>query len=264
MLYWIFLLQVIITVITFKKMGLFLSLGVLTWLYLMYRLSLRLKLPKDRYSKITWEDMPWLYDGIARMANRARIPMPTIYIEDSPIPTAYSFKNSIVLSAGLFEVLSEDEILAVAAHEIGHIKNGDTVLFPISRYGQYGIGVLSGAVLLFGYSFHVKLISLTTFVAYSLYLHKFLRKREFRADNVAIRIAEVPYALKNALEELKYYETMVNSKDIPLPTIQPQIDRKKDEKLNITTLLISTHPTYEERIARIMAIVDMYRIFEFS
>ena len=264
MLYLIFLLQVIMTVISLKKIGLFLSLGVLIWLYLTYKLSLRLKLPKDRYSKIQWEDMPWLYDGIARMANRARIPMPTIYVEDSPIPTAYSFKNSIVLSAGLFEVLSEDEILAVAAHEIGHIKNADTILFPISKYGQYGIGVLSAAVIMFGSSFYAKLISLITFFAYLLSLHKFLRKREFMADNVAIRIAEVPYALKNALEELKYYEAMINSKDIPLPTIQPQINRKKDERLNIATL-ISTHPTYEERIARIMAIVDMYnRIFEFN
>ncbi|ASJ16405.1 hypothetical protein A3L04_04600 [Thermococcus chitonophagus] len=108
-----------------------------------------------------------------------------------------------------------------------------------------------------------RILSLFNLIAYYFYLHRFLRKREFRADNVALRIAEVPYALKNALEELKYYETILRSNDIPLPTIQPQLERKKEERFYITTL-VSTHPSYDERIARIMAIVDMYRIYELN
>ncbi|AFK23047.1 M48 family metallopeptidase [Pyrococcus sp. ST04] len=262
MLYWSFIFQLLIVSLTYGRYGIIASMLAVLLLMLWYKISLKFNLPTDRYSLIKWEDIPWLYDGIARMANRARISMPKIYIEDSPIPTAYSFRNAIVLSAGLFEVLDKDEILAVAAHEIGHIKNGDTFIFPLSKYAQYIMGALTIAILAGSTSQGIKIISALNFLIYYAGLRKFLRKREFLADSVALRIAEVPYALKEALEELKYYEAALKAKDIPLPTIKPQVERK-EEPQNPIMYIMSTHPSYDERIARIMAIVDMYRIFEY-
>lgn len=255
----LFVFQVLLLIDVLGVKGLFISLILILGLFLLYRVSLKIKLPTHRFSKVTWEDMPWLYDGIARMANRARISMPTIYIEDNPIPTAYSFQNSIVLSAGLFDILSEDEILAVAAHEIGHIKNGDTVLFPLLRYGRYVMGIMTGIILLVSRSSTIKVLSILSFLGYVLMLLRFLRKREFLADRIALQIAEVPYALKTALEELKFYEEM---NKMPVPTIKPSLNRKENHEQQIF-LLPSTHPSYDERIARIIAIVEMYRRLEF-
>ncbi|CAB49496.1 Heat shock protein/ Zn-dependent protease with chaperone function, M48 family [Pyrococcus abyssi GE5] len=262
MLILLLLIQITILMKTLGVLnGLVVTTILLIGLILLCRFSLKMKLPKSRYSRITWEDMPWLYDGIARMANRARIQTPTIYIEDNPIPIAYSFQNSIVLSAGLFEILDRDEILAVAAHEIGHIKNGDTFLFPLLRYGKYVMGIMTLITVFIAKNSLTSLISVGVFLTYMVTLLRFLRKREFKADRIALQIAEVPYALKTALEELKFYEESMLGKDTPLPTIQPSLDRKENN-YNQQTILFSTHPTYEERIAKIMSIVDMYRRLE--
>jgi len=242
--------------------GLFIFLALIFGLFVLCKVSLKVKLPRNKYSKVTWEDMPWLYDGVARMANKARISTPNIYIEDNPIPTAYSFQNSIVLSAGLLEILNEEEVLAVAAHEIGHIKNGDTVLFPLLRYGKYIMGIITAIIVIFATGFITKVVSFLVFVIYAFSLLKFLRKREFLADRVALQIAEVPYALKSALEELKFYEEALKTKEMPLPTIQPSIRREEKREPQIFPLP-STHPSYDERIARIIAIVEMYRRLEF-
>lgn len=225
----------------------------------MYKISLKINLPVKRYSKIQWEDIPWLYDGIARMVNRAKISMPNIYIEDNPLPTAYSFENSIVISAGLLDVLNEDEVLAVAAHEIGHLKNGDTVIFPLAKYYKYIMGGTTILTMSLVESERIRFLAGLAYLAYVLLLNKFLRSREFKADHVALRIVEVPYALKTALEELKYYEEVINGR-LPLPTIRPSVKRKEEQKTS--WVFVSTHPSYDERIAKIMAIVDMYRTLE--
>ncbi|AAL81721.1 zinc metallopeptidase [Pyrococcus furiosus DSM 3638] len=260
LLWAIFLLHIVINLVTFGVLrGLFITMLSLLLAFLMYKISLKINLPVKRYSKIQWEDIPWLYDGIARMANRAKIPMPNIYIEDNPLPAAYSFENSIVISAGLLDILNEDEVLAVAAHEIGHLKNGDTVIFPLAKYYKYIMGGTTILTMALIESKHIKFLAGLVYLAYVLLLNKFFRSREFKADHVALRIAEVPYALKTALEELKYYEETISGR-LPLPTIRPSVERKEEQRQYWA--FVSTHPSYDERIAKIMAIVEMYRSLE--
>lgn len=198
------------------------------------------------HTPLKYEDMPWLYDSVARMANRARIKTPKVYILEDYIPNAYSFKDSIVLSLGLFEVLQENEILGVVAHEIGHIKNRDTLLFPLISYGRYWMLTLS---LLTFVSFDLKVIlpSLFLLLAYEQQRVKFFKKREFMADEAALYVLERPFDLKDALEELSYYEDLrIKVKENVLPGIEPKIERKQKKAF------METHPPYDERIWKII------------
>ncbi len=195
-------------------------------------------------------DMEWLIKGIEGMAQKAGIKRPAVYLLDDYIPNAYSFGRTIVLSLGLFEVLDEEEVLAVAAHELGHIKNGDTKLFPMVAYGRFLLMATTSLLLFLGSNF-VRLLAALTYLMYELSRGWFMKKREFMADNTALRLLPVPLSLKRALEELKYYEDLRESvKMSALPSIEPNIERESPKRS-----LVGTHPSYEERIMRITAYV---------
>ncbi|HIP89009.1 MAG TPA: zinc metallopeptidase [Thermococcus paralvinellae] len=240
--------QLLITLFYLGKLGLVITLGIMVFLYLIFIWITKHSLTGN-CSKLQWEEMPWLYDGIARMANKAGIGMPHIYILDDYIPNAYSFGNSIVLSLGLFEVLDEEQILGVAAHEIGHIKNGDTILFPLMAYGRYLMLFLSAVIIVFVQTTVAVLASLGLYVLYEIERFKFLKEREFKADETALYLLDRPFSLKEALEELKYYEDLrITVKTSALPGIEPNIERKKS--------FMNTHPSYDERIWRILAEIE--------
>ncbi|NJE07847.1 zinc metallopeptidase [Thermococcus sp. M39] len=250
MLKLIILAQLLITLFYLGKLGLVVILGTIAFLFLTYIWITRHSLTRD-YSKLQWEEMPWLYDGIARMAKKAGIGMPYVYILDDYIPNAYSFGNSIVLSLGLFEVLDEDQILGVAAHEIGHIKNGDTILFPLMAYGRYLMLFLSAVIIVFVHTTIAVLASLGLYVLYEIERVKFLKEREFKADETALYLLDRPFSLKEALEELKYYEDLrINVRASALPGIEPNIERKQKKSF------MATHPSYDERIWKIIAEIE--------
>ncbi len=190
------------------------------------------------------------------MAKKAGLPMPRVYILDDYIPNAYSFKNTIVLSMGLFEVLEEDEILAVAAHELGHIKNRDTKLFPLLAYGRHLMITFTAVLILLA---HRSVVTITALVLYGIYevaRANFLKSREFKADETALRLLDVPMSLKRALEELKYYEDLrMNVKMSALPSIEPSIERKQKPAI------METHPSYDERIFRILVEINGNNMF---
>jgi len=192
------------------------------------------------------DEMPWLYEGIEELARKAGVPMPQVYILDDYIPNAYSFGNTIVLSLGLFEVLDKDEIVAVAAHELGHIKNHDTIWFPIITYCRFLMMTTTLMLIVTGNAL-VKMAAVMLYIAYELARGHFMKTREFLADETALTLLSVPMSLKRALEELKYYEDLrMNVKVSGVPSIEPGIDREKR-----FTFFIETHPSYEERLLKI-------------
>ncbi len=242
----IILLQMLLAVLYFGKIGA-ITVGVsMTILAFMYVWVSRHSL-KDKYIELTRNEIPWLYDSIVKMANKAGIRIPHVYILDDYIPNAYSFGSSIVLSVGLFEVLDREEILGVAAHELGHIKNKDTLFFPMVVYGRYLMILLAVMIILFSHNLFLKVLSIAFYILYEMERIEFFKDREFKADETAVRLLDRPLSLKDALEELKYYEDLrTHVKDSALPGIEPSIERKPKKSF------MDTHPTYDERILRII------------
>ncbi len=246
MLYLVMLLQLILAIGMLGELGLKLIVTSALLVLLIYIWAYTSE-PKGSYHALEREQIPWLYDGVAKMAKKAGIRMPKIYLLEDYIPNAYSFKNTLVFSLGLFEVLGEEEILAVAAHEIGHIKNGDTKLFPVIAYSRYLMMLLTLMIVVVTKSSLVSFTSLILYALYEMSRAEYLKKREFGADHTALGLLDVPLSLKHALEELKYYEDLrENVKTNALPSIEPSIDRKQG------TQIIETHPSYDERILRIL------------
>ena len=250
MLYLLILLQLALAVAVLGELGLILITISAVLPFPVYVWACASE-PGGSYHTLEREQMPWLYDGVASMAKKAGIRMPKIYILEDYIPNAYSFKDTIVFSLGLFEVLGEEEILAVAAHEIGHIKNGDTKLFPIIAYSRYMMMLLMVMTILVAKNSPFSLISLITYALYEVSRAEYLKKREFGADHTALSLLDVPLSLKHALEELKYYEDLRGKvKMNALPSIEPSIERRQGAQI------METHPSYDERILRILVEIN--------
>ena len=255
MLFIIVALEVLLAVIALRELGLKIAMAAFGSIVLLY-FWVSTRDVKGNYVTLQRSEMPWLYDGIAEMASKAGIPMPRIYILDDYIPNAYSFKNTIVLSLGLFEVLDREEILAVAAHELGHIKNGDTKVFPVLAYGRYLMMVFTGILVLLAHRPSVTLAALLLYALYEVARANFLKGREFLADESALRLLDVPMSLKHALEELKYYEDLrADVRLSAVPSIEPSIERRQKVPR------IETHPSYDERIFRILVEIHGNNMF---
>jgi len=230
-------------------LGIFLGLGV-TYSVLSFKSPRGLTLPK--------EPLSWLVGRVNKMAERGGVREISLKILDDYIPTAFSYGKTVVLSLGLFEILDGDEILAVAAHEIGHIKNRDTLLFPLLMYGRYASILMTLIAFLLVRSPLLDSFFALMTVGYELWRSSYMREREFKADETALWLVENPLSLKRALEELKYYEDL--RKEVyswTFPSLSPSLERPERTK---TGFFMNSHPSYEERILRIIREIEAIEI----
>ena len=202
-----------------------------------------------------------LAERLRLVLERANLEGVEIYALEEYIPNAYSYDKNIVLSLGLFEILDDEEITAVVAHELGHIKNRDTLIFPLVAYLRVFMFLMPPLLLSMTWKFWTAIAGFALYLWFEVERSKFLRGREFKADDFALRLLDRPLSLKAALEELKYYEDLrAEVKNQTLPGIDPTIERPSKEERNYwrpSFLMFPTHPTYEERIIRIMNYINI-------
>jgi heat shock protein HtpX len=161
---------------------------------------------------------------VYEIADKAKIPRPKVYIVENPTPNAFAFgrtqkSSNIALHTGLLERLSQDEIKAVIAHEIGHIKHRDVIVMTVASalpailYYLIYFGTLAassrnrdnGANYLGAWLGGVVAQFLATLLV--LYLS---RVREYYADSYSGHITKQPKNLANALAKISY--NLVNAK----------------------------------------------------
>ncbi|MDV3104283.1 M48 family metallopeptidase [Thermococcus waiotapuensis] len=238
------------------KVGVLVGLAVLASVLMVGAMSLpRLN---SGYSPLETVNPP-LWEKIQELTKKLGLKNVKVYVLDAYIPNAYSFRRNVVLSLGLFEVLDEDEIVAITAHELGHIKNRDTVLFPLLAYLRVFSFIMPFVILALSGSLVLFMLSLSLYLWYELGRSSCLKSREFKADDVAVRILNVPFSLKRALEELKYYEDLMSQvRKHALPGIEPALERKPPERTYWTPsfLFLPTHPSYDDRIFRIVSFIE--------
>ncbi len=207
-----------------------------------------------------------LGEKLRSVLERANLEDVEIYALEDYIPNAYSYDKNIVLSLGLFEILDDDEITAVVAHELGHIKNKDTLIFPLVAYLRVFMFLMPPLLLILTWKFWAAVVGFVLYLWFEFERSRFLREREFKADDFALRLLDRPLSLKAALEELKYYEDLrAKVKDQTLPGIDPTIERPSQKEHTYwrpSFLMFPTHPTYEERIVRIMVYADISSLSE--
>jgi heat shock protein HtpX len=158
------------------------------------------------------ESAPELFETVQRLTQKARLPMPKLYMVDNPTPNAFAFgrtqsSSNIAVHAGLLSALNKEEVEGVLAHEIGHINNRDVAVMtlasvlPVLLYygflifgrdedGRGSLGTILGA-------FVAQFIGQLLVMALS-------RQREYFADEFSARITGNPSHLMAALAKITY------------------------------------------------------------
>lgn len=157
-------------------------------------------------------DCPQFAGMIQRLAGRAGLPMPRVFLIDSPHPNAFATGRNpahaaVAATTGLLAILERDEIEAVMAHELGHVRNRDTLIMTMTATIAGAIAMLAN----FGFFFNngeranplamIGAVLLAPFAAMIVQL-AVSRTREYGADRAAAEICGDPRALASALAKL--------------------------------------------------------------
>jgi heat shock protein HtpX len=236
--------------------------------FVSYFFSDKIALRSSGAQPVTREQLPRLYQVMERLAAKANIPVPKLYVVPDAAPNAFATGRnpnhaSVAVTQGLLQIMDDDELEGVIAHELSHVRNYDiltssiaaTIAGAITYMAQMG----QFAMLFGGYGGDrddergrgglsaILLIFLAPFAA--LLLQLFLsRTREYAADETGVRMVGYPQGLISALEKLGAY-----NKRIPTTAISPSTSALCIVKplfgAGTLSSLFSTHPPLEDRIA---------------
>jgi len=234
-----------------------------------YWFSDKLALRMARAHEVAPEQEPRLHSMVEEVAGMAGLPKPRVYIVENDAPNAFATgrnpKHSVVaVTTGIMRILNEDELKAVLAHELGHIKNRDILVSAIVAtiasavmfiafmarwslfFGGFGRSRNQTANLL-GLAAMI-LIAILAPIGAMVIRMAISRQREYGADEAGARISGRPLALASALRKLQMGAQMrpmqVSESTAHMYTVSPL---RSDFMGN----LFSTHPPVEERIARL-------------
>ena len=234
-----------------------------------YFYSDKLALRMYRAQAVTREQLPRVYQVVEQMTQRLGLPMPKIYVIPTDSPNAFATGRnpkhaSVAVTQGILQLLNDEELAGVLAHELGHVQNRDILtssiaatlagaITIIARLGYWAAlfgggggnsndregGGIGGLFMLILAPIAAMLIQLWV-----------SRTREYEADATGAKTTGNPYALASALKKLEAY-----SKRLPMtasPTnahlfiIAPLLGRGSFGNL------FSTHPPTAKRIERLI------------
>jgi heat shock protein HtpX len=237
----------------------------------MYWNSDKLVLKMTRAQAISPKDAPELYRMTERLADRAGIPMPRLYIIPDPQPNAFATgrnpeKGVVAVNQGLLNMMNSAEVEGVIAHEIAHIKNRDTLIMALVAAMASAIMTLINMAqwaMIFGGMRGdddegpgiggFLLASLLAPIAATIIQMSVSRSREFEADATAAQLVGSPQGLIRALQKLEQ-----GAAAIPSTTASPQMTHMQivnglsgQRKFSGFARLFMTHPPTSERIAHL-------------
>jgi heat shock protein HtpX len=230
-----------------------------------YFFSDKIALSSSGAQPVSREELPRLYTVMDRLTAKAALPMPKLYVIPQAAPNAFATGRnpshaSVAVTAGLMELMNDDELEGVIAHELSHVRNYDILITSIAAtlagaitwiasmgrwamiFGGYGSrddrrgGGLAALIMLIVAPIAAMLIQLGI-----------SRQREFSADASGVQMVGHANGLISALEKLGAYNNRIPmdvspataSLFIVAPLTAGQVFKG----------LFSTHPPLSERIA---------------
>ncbi len=227
----------------------------------MYRFGDKIVLKRYRASELSEQEAPRLHRIVNNLSEKANIPKPRIYRIPESTPNAFATgrnpkHSSVAVTDGLLEIMNDEELEGVLAHEISHIINRDTLISVIAATLAGAIAFLATMArwgMLFAggrdrrNNFVVILVmSIVAPLAATVVQLAISRSREFKADEWAGKLTGRPLALASALKRL---ERSVQQK--PMESGNPQtahlfiVNPFTASKM---AKLFSTHPPVEDRV----------------
>jgi heat shock protein HtpX len=232
-----------------------------------YFFSDKIALRSSGAQPVTREQLPRLYEVMERLVGKAKLPMPKLYVIPQPAPNAFATGRnpshaSVAVTAGLMELMNDEELEGVIAHELSHVRNYDILITSIAATLAGAITWIASmgrwAMIFGGFGgsrdnnrngggLAALLMLLVAPIAALLIQLGISRQREFAADASGARMVGHPYGLANALEKLGAY-----NKRIPMdvsPTTASLFIVAPLTAGQVFSGLFSTHPPLSERIA---------------
>jgi heat shock protein HtpX len=247
--------------------GMIIALGIaIVTNFVAYFFSDKIALATYRAQPVTREQLPRAYAAVERITQKIGLPMPKMYVIPTDSPNAFATGRnpkhaSVAVTQGILNLLNDEELEGVLAHELGHVGNRDilissiaatiaganTMLASMARWGMifggFGgnrndrRGGISSLFMLFLAPVAASLIQLAV-----------SRSREYQADATGAHYTGNPYSLASALAKLDAYSRRVPMMATPstahLFIIQPFLGMTFGS-------LFSTHPPIAKRIERL-------------
>ncbi len=201
---------------------------------------------------------------VADLSRRAGLPMPAVYVVDTPQPNAFATGRNpenaaVAVTTGLLRSLSREEVAGVVAHELAHIRNRDTLIMTVTATFAGAISFLANFAMFFGGSRErmglvgTLAMAILAPLAASLVQMAISRTREYAADRAGAEICGEPMWLARALERIQTGAARIdnnaaerNPATAHMFIINPLHAHRHDS-------LFATHPATENRVAALQA-----------
>src|SRR5438128_235963 len=238
--------------------------GVLN--FVSYFCSDKLALAMYRARPVTREELPRAYETVERLTQRIGLPMPKIYVIPTDSPNAFATGRnpqhaSVAVTQGILNLLTDEELEGVLAHELGHVNNRDILISSVAATIAGAITMLASMgrwAMIFGGmerddrdrggGIAGLFMLILAPIAASLIQLAVSRSREYQADATGAHFTGNPYALASAMAKLDAYSRRLPMMATPstahLFIIQPLLG------MNLGSLF-STHPPIAKRIERL-------------
>jgi len=253
--------------------GLKIALGIAILMNgISYFFSDKIALASSGAQRVSREQVPRLYEVMERLAAKANLPVPKLYVIPEAAPNAFATGRnphhaSVAVTEGLLELMNDDELEGVIAHELSHVRNYDILTSSVAatiagaitylaEMGKWGMifggfgrgrdddregGGLAALLMIFLAPFAAMLLQLCL-----------SRTREYSADETGARMVGQPYGLISALQKLGAYNQRIPTTAVS-PTTSALCIVKPMFGSGTLTSLFSTHPPLEQRIAALRA-----------
>jgi heat shock protein HtpX len=235
--------------------------------FVAYFFSDKIALATYRAQPVTREQLPRVYGVVERLTQKIGIPMPKIYVIPTDSPNAFATGRnpqhaSVAVTQGILNLLNDEELEGVLAHELGHVNNRDILISSIAATIAGAITMLANmgkwAMIFGGFGgrderdrgggLAALFMLIVAPIAAMLIQLAISRSREYQADASGAHYTGNPYALASALRKLDAYSRRIPMVASPstahLFIIQPLLG------VNLGSLF-STHPPISKRIERL-------------
>jgi heat shock protein HtpX len=232
----------------------------------------RMVLSSYRAQEVDERTAPEFYLMVKELARNANLPMPRVYVFDSPQPNAFATGRNpqnaaVAASTGLLQRLNPQEVAGVMAHELAHIENRDTLTMTITATLAGAISMLSNFAFLFSGNrdersnplgfIGVIVAMIVAPLAAMVVQMAISRTREYAADRRGAEISGNPRGLASALQKIAGDAAHIENMDAErnpatahMFIINPLSGRRMDN-------LFSTHPDTRNRIEALLAMTDI-------
>src|SRR5262249_41858165 len=229
--------------------------------FISYFFSDKIALAMYRAQPVTREQLPRIYSVVDRLTEKAGLPMPKLYVIPTDSPNAFATGRnprhaSVAVTQGILQLLDDEELEGVLAHELGHVRNRDILTSSIAATLAGAITMIARMGFWFGVGGDGRdrdrnggLLMLLLAPLAALLIQLWVsRTREYEADASGAGITHNPYALARALQKLDTYSKRLPMAASPstahLFIVQPLFG------MNVGNLF-STHPPIYKRIERL-------------